>query len=146
MSQIEKLLEDLRKRLVETGTRNRLVHVNRQNKRAKAVPIIDERSEDIFEILRVNETRMQFAARGTEEEEDLSGLVLSVEEEQDESRYTDKFLDTPFAPDTLQKKLLSIARDARTAEEEQGINILYLAMGFLTWFENENRMLKERRR
>ena len=38
----------------------------------------------------------------------------------------------------MQKKLLSIARDARTAEEEQGINILYLAMGFLTWFENKN--------
>ena len=69
----------------------------------KAVPIIDERSEDIFEILRVKKTKMQFAARGTEEEEDPSGLVLSVEEKQDEGRYTDKFLDTPFAPDTLQK-------------------------------------------
>jgi hypothetical protein len=138
MTQIEKLLEDLRKRLVETGTRNRLVHVNRKNKRAKAVPIIDERSEDIFEILRVKGTKMQFAARGTEEEEDAPGLILSVEEEQDESRYKDKFLDTPFAPDTLQKKLLSVARDARTAEEEQGINILYLAMGFLTWFEDKN--------
>ena len=138
MTQIERLLEDLRKRLVETGTRNRLVHVNRKNMRAKAVPIIDERSEDIFEILRVKKTKMQFAARGTEEEEDPSGLVLSVEEKQDEGRYTDKFLDTPFAPDTLQKKLLSVSRDARTAEEEQGINILYLAMGFLTWFENKN--------
>ncbi|MEG9862600.1 MAG: DUF3320 domain-containing protein [Parvularculales bacterium] len=139
MDKIEKLLEDLRKRLVETGTRNRLVHVNRKNKRAKAIPIIDERSEDIFEILRIKKTRMQFAAKGSEEDEDASNLRLASNEETiDESRFTDKFLDTPFAPDTLQKKLLRIARDAQTAEEEQGINILYLAMGFLKWFEDTN--------
>ena len=30
----------------------------------------------------------------------------------------------------LEKRLLSIYRDAKTAEEEQGINILFLAMGF----------------
>ena len=37
----------------------------------------------------------------------------------------------------MQKRLLQLARDARTAEEEQGINILFLALGFLAWFEDE---------
>ena len=27
---------------------------------------------------------------------------------------------------------------ARTAEKEQGVNILYLALGFLTWFEDKS--------
>jgi hypothetical protein len=29
-----------------------------------------------------------------------------------------------------------LSRDARTAEEEQGINILFLAIGFLRWYED----------
>ena len=34
--------------------------------------------------------------------------------------------------------LLTIYRDAKTAEEEQGINILFLAIGFLRWYEDDN--------
>ena len=41
-----------------------------------------------------------------------------------------------MGPDALQKKLLKIAREARTAEEEQGVSVLFLALGFLTWFED----------
>ena len=139
MDEIEKLLADMRKRLVDTGTRNRVIHVNRKNKRAKSIPIIGERSEDIFRILRTNKKKMKFAPRGQEEEVDASEIRLAPSDIKiDESRFTDDFLDTPFTPDALQKKLLRIARDAQTAEEEQGINILYMAMGFLKWFEDEN--------
>ncbi|MDA8563784.1 DUF4011 domain-containing protein, partial [Mariniblastus sp.] len=56
----------------------------------------------------------------------------------DESRYTDCLLETKLTADSLQKKLLAIARDADTAEQEQGVNILYLALGFLTWHESES--------
>ncbi len=38
----------------------------------------------------------------------------------------------------MQKRLLSLFHDARTLEEEQGVNILYLAMGVLKWFEDDN--------
>ena len=40
--------------------------------------------------------------------------------------------------DVLRKKLLSLFRDARTLEEEQGINCLFLAIGFLIWFESRD--------
>ena len=56
----------------------------------------------------------------------------------DESRFTDRLLDTTLGTDALQKRLLQLARDARTAEEEQGINLLFLAIGFLRWFEDES--------
>ena len=38
----------------------------------------------------------------------------------------------------MQKKLLKLFYDARTYEEEQGVNILYLALGFLRWYEDQN--------
>ena len=69
------------------------------------------------------------------DEVDLAGF--DGVDEIDESRFTDRLLDTNLGTDALQKRLLQLARDARTAEEEQGINILFLALGFLAWFEDE---------
>ena len=139
MPTIESLLEEARKRLVETGTRNRLIHVNRRAKRGNFLNIINERSDDIFQILRLDGKKMRFAGKGQEEDDnDSNGIVLTEinDEEFDASRYTDSILETPLTPDALQKRLLRLARDARTAEEEQGINILFLATGFLRWYED----------
>ena len=47
------------------------------------------------------------------------------------------FLRTNLAEEPLAKRLLIISRDAKTAEEEQGINILFLAIGFLRWYEDD---------
>ena len=46
-------------------------------------------------------------------------------------------MQTTLAPDLLQKRLHAIYRDAKTAEEERGVNILFLAVGFLRWYEDE---------
>jgi hypothetical protein len=46
-----RLFEETRRRLVETGTRNRLVHVNRQSRRSNTLDIINERSNDVYGIL-----------------------------------------------------------------------------------------------
>ena len=137
MPALESLLEEARKRLVETGTRNRLIHVNRAAKRANVLNIINERSDDIFEILRLQSKKMRFAGKGDEADELDSEIVLASEEEFDESRYTDLVLETPLTPDALQKRLLRLASDSKTAEEEQGINILYLNLGFLQWYEDK---------
>ena len=139
MTVIESLLEDARKRLVETGTRNRLIHVNRNASRGNFLNIINERSDDIFGILRVNSKKMKFAGKGEETDQYDDDLLLEElpDEEFDEGRYTDSILETPLTPDALQKRLLRLAKDARTAEEEQGINILFLAMGFLRWYEDQ---------
>ena len=132
------LLEGARRRLVETGTRNRLVHVNRLAKRSNTLTVINERADDVFAILKMNGRKMKFAATKSEEDDEPDELLLLpnfLDEEIDEGRFTDQFLETPLTPDGLQKRLLRLARDARTAEEEQGVNILYLAIGFLRWFE-----------
>ena len=148
--QIAEMIEDARRRLVDTGTRNRLIHVNRSRKTGKFLHIINERSDDVFDILRTQGRKMKFHASDTMDDDidadtdTADGVLLQEvdltpeEETVDESRFTDRLLDTPLGVDALQKRLLQLARDAKTAEEEQGINILYLALGFLTWYEDEN--------
>ncbi|HVY69737.1 MAG TPA: DUF3320 domain-containing protein [Verrucomicrobiae bacterium] len=46
-------------------------------------------------------------------------------------------MQTALSPEGLQRRLLDLYQDARTMIEEQGVNILYLALGHLTWFETE---------
>ncbi len=137
-SAIAKLFDDTRKRLVETGTRNRLVHVNRANTRGNVLNIVNERADDVHAILSSGKA-MRFLAIGHDKDEDRGDIVLAgaPDEEFDTARYIDAQLETRLGPDALQKKLLKIAREAQTAEEESGVNILYVAMGFLTWFEDK---------
>jgi hypothetical protein len=129
-AKIIKLFDDTRKRLVETGTRNRLVHVNRSNTRGNVINIVNERSNDVYAVL-VGSKTMRFLPIGSNL--DQSDHEIHIAEE----RYTDGHLETKLDPDPLQKKLLNIAREAKTVEDDSGVNILYLAMGFLTWFEDK---------
>ena len=138
-------IEDARKKLVDTGTRNRLVHVNRRG-RGRFLSIINERADEVFRILHAERRKMRFHASETDVDpvdenairfHDVDLSLFSGVGEVDESRFTDRLLDTTLGTDALQKRLLQLARDARTAEEEQGINILFLAIGFLQWFEDE---------
>ncbi len=140
MTPLVGLLEATRRKLAQTGARSRLIHVNRNTRRINALNIINERSDDIFKILRADSKKMGFLAKGVEEDEHYEGdVTLGLEDEEfDECRYTDSFLETPLTQDTLQKRLLKLSGNARTAEEEQGINILYLNLGFLQWYENKN--------
>ena len=135
--EINKLLENVRQKLLDTGTRNRLVHVNRKNSRANVLNITEERSEDVYQILRVQNKKMRFGALGEDENEQDSDEV-KLPAIRDESKYTDNWLDTPLTTERLEKRLLRLASDARTVEEEQGVNLLYLSLGFLSWYEDEN--------
>ena len=65
------------------------------------------------------------------EDDDLkeNGLAL---------RHTDDKLQTQLTSERLQKRLLKLFYDARTCQEEQGVNILYLALGFLKWYEADS--------
>jgi hypothetical protein len=122
---------------VETGTRNRLVHVNRANARGNVINVVNERSDDVHTIL-FGKKVMRFLPIGRDDEQ--AGIRLADVGDQgfDADRFTDSQLETRMGPDALQKRLLKIAREAQTAEEESGVNILYLALGFLTWFEDKS--------
>ncbi|NII23793.1 DUF3320 domain-containing protein [Pseudoflavitalea sp. X16] len=55
-----------------------------------------------------------------------------------EGTFTDTKLQTNEMELTLQHRLLNTYYDARTSIEEQGVNILYLSLGMLHWYEAGN--------
>ena len=82
---------------------------------------------------------MRFKAMGRDKVSDEDDMHLAVAESDlsaDPNRLTDNYIETPLGPDALARRLLRLAGDAKTAEEEQGLNILYLAIGFLGWRES----------
>jgi hypothetical protein len=52
-----------------------------------------------------------------------------------DAAYTDDKLQTALAEPVLEKRLLKTYYDAKKFEEARGANILFLAIGFLRWFE-----------
>ncbi|AVR95663.1 DUF3320 domain-containing protein [Pseudoduganella armeniaca] len=136
---LQRLFDDTRRRLVETGTRNRLVHVNRANTRGNVVAIVNERADETYALLAAGKA-LRFRPLGRDVDDAAADAVRLAdvgEEGFDPERQRDGWLETRLGPDALQKRLLKIAREARTAEEESGVNVLYLALGFLTWLEQK---------
>jgi hypothetical protein len=138
-SAIIKLFDETRRRLIETGTRNRLVHVNRANERGNLINIIDESSNAVCEAL-VSGKVLKFLAtnRSKNENSDRPAISDGKKEGVLKQGTTNFAVKTRLTPEGLPKKLGNIAREARTVEEESGVNILYLALGFLLWYEDSS--------
>ncbi|QDU44533.1 ATP-dependent RecD-like DNA helicase [Symmachiella dynata] len=142
-------LESARRDLLDLTGRNRLISTPRSSTRSGRLEIVDELAEAVYRILVQENKMMSFLARpedGGEETDSTNGELLLFqpddEDEQDNSgvaeRHVDRNLQTTFASEQLQRKLLKLYYDARTFKEEQGVNILYLAIGFLKWYEDDN--------
>ncbi|MEC9487493.1 MAG: DUF3320 domain-containing protein [Prosthecochloris sp.] len=142
---INSILEESRKELLDLGLRNPLISYSQ---RAKQVKVVDELASEIYRILVLNGSVMSFDPTADEEEpgEEVSGAVDGGEsleqpdapdpESMPAARHTDTILQTSLPSQKLQSRLLSIHNDARTYIEEQGVNILFLAVGFLHWYES----------
>ena len=122
---------------------------SRSRSRSSRLEIVDERSDDVFRQLVVEGKALSFlpslAEDGEEDEyaDDHLPYLFQPDDEQLGSdgraaRHTDDKLQTLLTSEQLQKRLLKLFYDARTYEEEQGVNILYLALGFLKWYEDQN--------
>ncbi len=153
---LEVVIEKNRCELLDLSARNRLVHTPLDGKRKSWLSIDDELSDQLFDLLarqgrtlsflpklspesEDNEEREQFLQVFNESEDALLNRPETQGEEGSTTepavRHTDHFLQTQLEKDPLQSHLLRMFYDARTAEEEQGVSILYLACGFLKWRE-----------
>lgn len=148
--------------LLDLSTRNRLLNTPRSG-RAKTVEVINELAKVMYQTLVIDGKRFTFVAgraEPTQVNEELPGLSIEVtvdgeplpdihelpedpellaqpDLELDEHGRVvsqwDAHLTTRLTPTGLQKRLLDLHIDARTLQEEQGINVLYLAIGYLKW-------------
>jgi DNA polymerase III delta prime subunit len=145
MDDIHSILERARKDLLELTTRNRLLNTPRHRPRAATIEVVDERSDQIFDLLVRHRRRMGFRARPQESaagdpdqtNDPFADLAPPDDDDLDEAgiaaRHRDSWLQTALSPERLQRVLLKLYYDSRTAYEERGVNVLYLALGFLEW-------------
>ena len=110
---VAKIFDNTRKRLVDTGTRNRLVHVNQESTRGNVLNIVNERAGSVYAFLS-SEKAMRFLAIGTDKTEDAGGIVFadSGGEGFDLGRYDDAQLETRLGP-TRSKRSCSRSRARR---------------------------------
>jgi len=146
---IDEKIERARTELLDLSARNRLLNVPRLSKSAKTIDIVGESTADIFRILVRDGKPMTFlaGAKGRdnpEGDEDVEAIEIALPDDDERHadgrliRHGDTKLQTRMTPNGLQKRLLDLYFDARTLEEEQGVNILYLAMGLLKWVDPNN--------
>lgn len=143
---VQRKLNEARDTLIDRNLRNKLVNCPLKSGRARHVRIVDEIPDEVFRGLLGAKREFVFAAgRGVEEprsdepELDLIGWVPPEEEAGADGvsrRHRDNALQTQLTAEGLQKRLTAIYYEAREVEEEQGVNVLYLALGFLKWFED----------
>jgi very-short-patch-repair endonuclease len=122
-----------RDRLVDRNLRNRLISTNLNSSRTKNIRFANANSGAIFNTLHVNKGDMQFNALGEAEE----GQLLVPDESSAPTSAETNQLFTRLEKDSLQKKLKSLYFEAQEYEEEQGVNILFVALGFVKWYEDE---------
>ena len=127
---IEKEFKNLRKELLDLTLRNQLLNFK---SRAKTITIVNQSPVNLFQTLVLQEHKMYFVANKKDKKEDKSSVWDHIPFDFSKFSEGDKKLATDLTPKELQKRLYYINNQAKTMLQEQGYNILYLAVGFLEW-------------
>ena len=135
----------LREQLIDVSKRNRLTNAPVGKGRSRQLDIEDELSDEVFDILHLQGKTMTFepqrgGSRGAEFDDDEAAERVFVPGDEEPSgpatRRVDTKLQTRLTGEALQKRLLTLYREAQTIEEEQGVSVLFLVLGFLRWYES----------
>jgi very-short-patch-repair endonuclease len=145
----ERLLKE-RNALLDLSTRNRLLNTPLRTKNNRAIEIVDEKSAEVFRLLTASRAlsfvpgaQLSEAERAElDPDDDITAAVPQPGEDALDdlgraARHADTRLQTRLTSEGLQKRLFDIWYDAQTLEQEQGVNILYLAIGLLRWFDSD---------
>ena len=124
---IDQKVEIWKNKLLDLGKRNRLINY-RETKRST----LSIKTPEIFELWESfveNDNPLEFPYYREPQEE------TDVEYDIDNGFLTSSDVTTNQNVKELQRTLRNLRNKAKMAIEEQGINILYLAFGFLKWTE-----------
>lgn len=129
MAAIDVRIDKWKKRLLDLGKRNRLINY-RETKRS-SIGIVNPDLSELFRLLIVNETALNFPFPFEDFQDD-------DEESTTELTIINGDILTNQTVKEQQKTLRNLRNKAKTALEEQGVNILYLSFGFLKWKERHD--------
>lgn len=146
----DRLLRD-RRSLLDLSTRNRLLNVPMRTRNVRTVELVDERSSEVYRRLQEGKGLSFLPGRNLTDEEraelaeddvETGGIPQPEDDTSDDrgiaKRHSDLKLQTRLTSEGLQKRLFDIWYDARTLEEEQGVNILFVGLGLLRWYDADN--------
>jgi Protein of unknown function (DUF4011) len=129
----EKLLAGARLKLIDTGTRNRLIYTER-GANPRTLTITGSAPDQVFaNLVRENKSLQILAAEEGIERDAATPETPPLVAPKASGR---NGLQTSLAPGLLHKRLQDMHRGAKAAHE-RGVNILFLALGFLRWYEDE---------
>ncbi len=135
-----KELEQARNELLDLSFRNRALSLRPDAKSSRILKIVNELSAQVYD--RLVEKSRPFTFTPTTES---ASVDAQSEDEGDDDiqtgenrRHSDSQLQTTLPSDALAKCLVKMERDARTAIEEQGTNLLFLTLGQLEWYEDDH--------
>ena len=161
---VARRIEEFRKSLLDTSMRNRLINFRVRTKAGKSLEKVVEVSganpADVLQRLVVDGKTMSFIGRPDPKQSELNENMLgtlsetiplfesnadsadilpnSADEGKQLAEVNDAKLMTREFASVLNRKLTKISRDANLSLEEQGVNVLYLALGMLEWYEDGN--------
>ncbi|NCC61018.1 MAG: DUF4011 domain-containing protein [Verrucomicrobiae bacterium] len=140
MIDVDAKIETWKNKLLDLGKRNRLL--NYRDSKRSALKILKPECFALFDSFVQNEQPLVFPTDSEIEELtqeiDKNILVEDGEEEEVDEGDDDFAIKTNQGPKETLRTLKSMREKAKTAIEEQGINILYLSFGFLRWTESPN--------
>ena len=146
---IRETLQAQRRVLLDLTYRNRLLSLPKKPSN-RSIVVYDELSAQVASMLLDKKVLSFSPIPGEGEEEALTTdemvaevdepILIQPDDETDAetglaSRHTDTRLQTKLKSEHLQKRLLEIYYESNTMLEEQGVNVLYLAMGQLRFSE-----------
>ncbi|WP_152560011.1 DUF4011 domain-containing protein, partial [Hymenobacter sp. IS2118] len=130
-------LDASRQELLDLGMRNPLL--NFRLSKAQGVAVVREEAAPAYDVLVRQGKTMYFQAAPEPNQNaapETPPLPPTAAERQ--ALLSDNKLQTAEPLAKLESRLLNTYYTARTSLEEQGVNILYLALGMLTWYEAES--------
>ncbi|MBR6722488.1 DUF4011 domain-containing protein [bacterium] len=150
---IDKRISIWKEKLIDLSKRNRLLNF-RQTK-GSTLKIIDEIPPEIFRMLYCKNAQMKFLHINVNEENVDEELKLSREElnegiefkaqeftsykvESLNKKHVDKFLQTCLSKKDLEKTLRKISTTAKNTMNDLGFNVLFLTLGSVIWYEDDN--------
>ena len=130
-------LEAARRELLDLSLRNPLL--NYRPLKSRGVEVVNEIPAAVFRILVKEGKAMSFLPIDAKTAVTMPNApeLLDIETELTPAQ-TDNKLQTRETPAKLDARLLDTYHSARMFVEEQGVSILYLSLGTLTWYETEN--------